>query len=376
LTRAIVLGAGVMGTAFTLPMSDNGMDVALVGTHLDRGLVSGMEAGRVHGKLKAQIGENVTVFQDTDMGTAFAEPADLVVVGVSTPGIDWAIEHLARFMRGTPPILLLTKGIAETKDRIETLPDYCAREFARLGKPHGPFGGVGGPCIAGELAVRRFTSAVVGLTDMREAARWANALSTAYYRLRPTADVTGLEICAALKNFFAIGVSVMAGRASGDIAVNSAGMHNATASLFNQAVDELRLICAAGGGNPLTATGLAGLGDLHVTCQAGRNSKLGRLLGAGASYSEAMAGPLAGETVEGTLVANALRAPLAVYENRGLLGRDDLPLVHAIIDAVASDRPLEVDWAALHRQPAVFAAGQGGQPSASNSGDDIVRHDT
>lgn len=348
MTRVIVLGAGVMGTAFTLPMSDRGMDVRLVGTHLDRELVAAMKDHRLHPKLRAAIGENVAVFDDTEMVEAFEGAADLVVIGVSTPGVDWAVDRLAEHMRGKPAILMLTKGIAATKDRIETLPDYCARAFYHRGKLHGTIGGVGGPCIAGELAVRRPTTAVLGLPDIQDAENWSDAIATPYYQLRATADLAGLEICAALKNFYAIGVSVMAGRATGDIPQNGAGMHNATASLFNQAVDEMRVIAEAGGGLASSATGLAGLGDLHVTCQAGRNSRLGRLLGAGASYAEAMSGPLAGETVEGTLVAEALREPLLAYERSEVLPRGGIPLAWAIIEAVTRNKPLDLDWASLH----------------------------
>ncbi len=344
MTRVIVLGAGVMGTAITLPMSDNGLTVRLVGTHLDRELISGMKANRVHGRLRAPIGDNVTAFQDAEMAAGFAEPANLIIVGVSTPGVDWAIDRLAEHMRGTPPILMLTKGIATTTDRIEILPDYCARAFARLGKAHGLIGGVGGPCIAGELAVRRQTASIACFRDAALAKHWAEVISTGYYQLRSTEDVRGLEVCAALKNFYAIGVSVPSGEATRSVAPNGAGLHNATAALFNQAVDELQLLADLAGGNARTAIGLAGLGDLHVTCQAGRNSRLGKLLGTGMRYSDAMGGPLTGETVEGTLVAAALAAPLKTYEKQGRITRGDLPLAWAIIEAVTENKPFAADW--------------------------------
>ncbi len=349
MTRAIVLGAGVMGTAITLPMSDNGISVHLVGTHLDRALVASMRDSGVHPKLRTRIGGNVRVFQDTEMAEAFAEHTDLVVIGVSTPGIEWAVGKLASHMRGAPPILMLTKGIANAADRIEVLPDYCAREFERLGKPHGPIGGVGGPCIAGELAVRRLTASIAGFRDAALARRWATALTTPYYHLRSTGDLTGLEVCAALKNFYAIGVSVPSGQAAQAAAENGAGMNNTTASLFNQAVGELQALAALAGGQAETATGLAGLGDLHVTCQAGRNSRLGNLMGGGLTFRQAMDGPLAGETVEGTLVAQALAEPLRLYEKQGLIAQDALPLARSIIGSILQDRLVEPDWRVLHR---------------------------
>lgn len=215
MTRAIILGAGVMGTSFGLPLSDRGMEVNLVGTHLDRDPVAAMQQNRVHPRLRAEIGERIRVFDDRDIVRAFANVPDLIVVGISTPGVDWAVETLAEHMKGTPPLVMLTKGIAEGPDGIEILPDFMARRFRALGRRHGPIGAVGGPCIAGELAVRRDTTAIIGFREPGQARRWASEIATPYYTLRHTGDLVGLEICAALKNFYAIGVSVSAGRAEG-----------------------------------------------------------------------------------------------------------------------------------------------------------------
>lgn len=348
MTRVIILGAGVMGTAFAMPLSDRGMNVHLVGTHLDRELVAGMQATRHHARLRAEIGQKVTVHDDHAIADAFQDPADLVIIGISTPGVGWATEQLARHMHGMPPIVMLTKGIGENPQQVDILPDVVAEGLRKAGTPHGPIGAVGGPCIAGELAVRRDTTAIIAFREPGLAERWAAAITTDYYQLRPTEDLVGVEVCAALKNFYAIGVSVPQGQAEVEPASNAAGKHNATASLFNQAVGELAAIVAASGGRAETAFGLAGLGDLHVTCQAGRNSKLGRLLGGGLTYSQAMSGPLAGETVEGTLVAGSLKAPLAALAASGRLPARSVPLAHAIVEAVTGDGKMRADWTAYH----------------------------
>jgi len=347
--RVVVLGAGVMGTAFCLPLSDRGMDVRLVGTHLDRELVSMMRQTRVHPRLKAEIGANITVFQDHEMSAAFDGSADLIVGGISTPGIDWAIDVLADHVSGTPPIVMLTKGIGPTADHVETLPAHMERSFAGKGFSHGPIGAIGGPCIAGELAVRRQTAAIIGFSDIELAKDWAQVISTPYYQLRFTDDLIGLEICAALKNFYAIGVSSPVGVAETQPALNGAACHNAVSSLFNQAILELARIVSASGGRTETAYGLAGMGDLHVTCQAGRNSRLGRMMGAGMRYRDAMAGPLKGETVEGTLVAAALVEPLKSLRMKSRVALDDLPLADAIIRAIKADAPIAVRAESLHQ---------------------------
>lgn len=347
MARILVLGAGVMGTAITAPMADRGAEVRLVGTHLDRTIVSALRETGVHPRLRAPIADRVTAFDDREMADAFAAPLDLVVVGVSTPGIEWAAERLVEHTPPTAPIVLLTKGIDVSEGVVAMLPDLVVRRLDAAGRPHGPVGGIGGPCIAGELAVRRETASVIGFADRHLAEIWAERLSTGYYQLRPTDDLVGLEICAALKNFYAIGVGTAAGRLADNPAVNGAAVNNATASLFTQAVAELAAIVDVCGGRPDSVHGLPGTGDLHVTCQAGRNARLGNLLGSGMRYGAAMAGPLAGETVEGTLVALALSKVLE--RSIGPLSELALPLTRAIISAIDEDAPFITPWWTMHR---------------------------
>jgi glycerol-3-phosphate dehydrogenase (NAD(P)+) len=338
-----------MGTAITLPMGDRDAEIRLVGTHLDRDIVAAMKETRTHPRLRAPIHDRVRPYDDREMAAAFADPPDLVVVGVSTPGIDWAADRLVDHLAAPCPIVLLTKGIDAETTGIGMLPDFVTRRLAEAGCRHGPIGGIGGPCIAGELAVRRQSSCVIGFSDWALAAEWGERLSTDYYQLRPTDDVMGLEICAALKNFYAIGVGTAAGALAGQPAVNGASLHNAAAGLFTQALLELAIIVRAAGGRDDSVHGLPGTGDLHVTCQAGRNARLGNLLGSGMRYSEAMAGPLAGETVEGTLVARTLAGILNRLDRPAALTTDALPLTTAIIEAVTTDAPFAARWPMFHQ---------------------------
>jgi glycerol-3-phosphate dehydrogenase (NAD(P)+) len=329
-------------------MGDRGADIRLVGTHIDREIVATMRATRMHPRLRAPIHERVVPIDDREMAAAFADPLDLVVVGVSTPGIGWAADRLAEHLAGDCPILLLTKGIDAETEGVGMLPDFVARKLSAAGRPHGPVGGIGGPCIAGELAVRRETASVVGFTDRALAADWAGRLTTPYYQLRATDDLVGLEICAALKNFFAIAVGAAAGSLANRPAPNGALLHNAAASLFTQSLAELATVVDAVGGRAATVRGLPGTGDLFVTCQAGRNARLGSLLGSGMRFSEIMAGPLAGETVEGTLVARTLGEILRRPERQPGLSFEGLPLASAVITSVATDAPFAPAWDRFH----------------------------
>ena len=113
-------------------------------------------------------------------------------------------------------------------------------------------------------------------------------VSAPYYHVRPSADVVGVEACAALKNLVVMAVGAVMGQLEivGD-AANGARMHNAAAAVFSQALGELEHLVHALGGRVETVLGLAGAGDLFVTCQGGRNGRMGRLLGRGLRYREA-----------------------------------------------------------------------------------------
>jgi glycerol-3-phosphate dehydrogenase (NAD(P)+) len=209
---------------------------------------------------------------------------------------------------------------------------------------------VAGPCIAGELAALRDTSVVIAGEDDALVERTIALLGAPFYHARACADVIGVEICAAFKNFFAIGVGWSAGALERNgPALNGAFMHNVSAGLFTQALTELGLLVEAFGGEASTAMGLAGVGDLYVTCLAGRNSRLGRWLGLGLTYSEAKATHMPSETIEGADLARAASPVLEDAWRQDRLPAERMPLARAIVDAICRDRPLTLEWAAFHR---------------------------
>lgn len=345
MATALVLGAGVMGSAFTLPLADAGCAVRLVGTHLDTELVDGVNRDRVHPRLGAPLPAAVRAFRHDALATALDDAVDLVVLGVSSAGIDWAIERLRPLLARPRPILLLTKGLAADGRRIGILPEPVE---AALGCPTGA---VGGPCIAGELAVRRDTSVVVSFRDRALVDRVLGMVAAPYYHARASLDLVGTEVCAAFKNFFALAIGAPQGLLDvAEPAVNEARMHNLAAALFDQALLELGRLNAALGGRPESVFGLAGVGDLYVTVQGGRNSRMGRLLGAGWVYSRAKAERMAADTVEGAELALAVGPTLDAMLAEGLLRPDDLPLTGAIMRAIREDEPLVIPWRAFHHR--------------------------
>ena len=356
MATALVLGAGVMGSAFTLPLADAGTAVRLVGTHLDTGLIDAVRATAVHPRLKAPLPDRVRTFHHHELATALDDSVELVVLGVSSAGIPWAVDRLRPLLAHKRPVLLLTKGLVADGRRIDILPRPVE---AALGCPTGA---VGGPCIAGELAVRRPTATVVSFQDPALIERVLALTEAPYYHARASLDLVGTEVCAAFKNFMALGIGAASGMADASgPAVNGAVMHNPAAGLFAEALLELGRLNEALGGAASSVHGLAGTGDLYVTVQGGRNSRMGRLLGAGWVYSSAKAERMALDTVEGAELALAVGPTLRAMIADERLRAQELPLTLAILDAIGDDRPLVIPWPAFHRQ---------GDPGESNHAKD------
>ena len=125
--------------------------------------------------------------------------ADLVVLGVSSPGVVWAADMLGPLLDQNVPVLLLTKGLAADGRDLDILP-----EIFRSALPANVGGSVrvmalGGPSIARELAARRHTSVVLTGSDRQALEKTARLLRTPYYHVWTSTDIVGVEACVALK---------------------------------------------------------------------------------------------------------------------------------------------------------------------------------
>lgn len=343
-----ILGAGVMGSAMAMPAGAQGHRVALVGTHLDEAIVRSVAGNGHHPRLGVALPAAVTAHHWAAFSDVMAGAPDLLILGVASAGVEWAISRIVESVRRPLPVLMITKGLAPAGDTIEVLPAIVRREVkARLGLDL-PVMAIGGPCIAGELAAGRDTSVVVTGDDPALLAHTIGLLRTGFYHARPSADMVGVEVCAAFKNFYALAVGWAGGRLERQgKAGNGALMHNLAAGLFTQALAEMAILVTALGGERETVAGLAGAGDLYVTCLAGRNSRMGRLLGLGHRYGEAKAAHMAADTVEGAELALALGPTLERMLTLGRLPAERMPVLRAVLDAVCHDQPLAIDVADL-----------------------------
>jgi glycerol-3-phosphate dehydrogenase (NAD(P)+) len=344
-----ILGAGVMGSAMTLPAADRGHDVRLVGTHLDSEIIDSVKQSGRHTRLNVRLPQSVTAYHDTQFAEALGTDTDLILLGVSSAGVGWAIDRLCETLTKPVPVVMITKGMHPEGDSIIPLPDRVHAEVKRRKGLDLTIAAVGGPCIAGELAVRRPTGIVITSRTQGFAEKLCAMLTTDYYQPRPSADLPGVEICAAFKNFFAIAVGYAAGaRENMPETENSAMNHNAAAILFDQAIRELMILTRHAGGTDESVWGMPGAGDLYVTCQAGRNSRLGQNLGRGLSYREVKAGPMKADTVEGAELGVMVAPALKAMMNKGKLDREKLPLTSALLKTLTEDQPLTIPWDRFH----------------------------
>ena len=344
-----MLGAGMMGSTLCVPMADRGHDIRLVGTHLDREIIAGLRRDRVHVKMGQALPENIRFFDCEELPEAM-DGAEALCLGVSSAGVDWAGEQTAPYVRPGLPVISVTKGLRFDGESFQFLPDVLASHWPEAVRGAVHPGAVVGPCIAGELAHRVETCVAFVGRDGGTMRQLADLIRTDYYHIRPSTDLVALEVCAALKNAYALavgfgrGINERSGRGAGSVA-----MHNHEAAVFAQAALEMARFVALLGGDPWAAAGLPGVGDLFVTCQGGRTSRLGRWLGLGLDLEEAIE-KMAGATLEALDIIRVIDSALPVLEAGGRLGGDELPLMRHLCDMVVRGECVGVPFASFFKR--------------------------
>jgi glycerol-3-phosphate dehydrogenase (NAD(P)+) len=341
----VIIGAGFMGTAVAWPLSDNGHQVRLVGTHLDGEIIRSCLEKGYHPKLRRDLPANVQPCFVEQLGEALGG-VEFIVSGVNSLGVHWIGRALGPLLRAEATIIAVTKGLeVQPGHNPRILPDVLREELPAAWRDRVALAAIGGPCIAGELAGRRQTCVVFTSRDEAALRRLRDLFQTSYYHIRLSTDIFGIEICAALKNAYTLAVGFAGGmleRAGGSDAAD-AGMHNLAAALFAASAREMSRIVTLMGGGPENVIGLPGVGDQFVTCVGGRTIRMGRLLGKGLTYSQAHR-EMAGETLEGVYIVQQLAQALPVWEAQGLLGRDELPLTRLLIRVVTQEAPVEIPF--------------------------------
>jgi glycerol-3-phosphate dehydrogenase (NAD(P)+) len=330
--RIAILGAGAMGSALATPLRAAGWDVALWGTWLDDHLLEACRAGRPHPRTDVPLADGTQLFDSDRLGEAL-EGADLAVIAVASVGV---IEVARRALPGLTrarAVLLTSKGFSPTEDgRVRLLPEALRDLASEHGAELPPVVAVGGPCKANEVAAGRWTATIFGCSDRAVAEEVARTVRTDAYRADVTDDEPGVEICAPMKNVYAIALGLADGLQERD----DLPYHDLKAATFARALREMMVLSELVGARPETATGLAGAGDLEVTGLSGRNKVYGSRIGRGEQPTAALDAMAAAEqTVEGVPAARLARD---LVDQRDASAWDALPLLRAVL-AILDDEP-------------------------------------
>ncbi len=343
----VILGAGVMASALTNPVRDNGHEVRLVGTHLDDEVIDRIKADGVHPRLGVALDSQVKPYYFIEAAAAF-DGADVVMVGVNSFGIDWIGEQLTHLLSPGQKVLVVTKGLqAEADGTLRILPHVLQRKVGAIADQV-TWTAIVGPCIAGELAVRRPSCVVFAGEDTASIEYLAGLYRTDYYHVWTSTDFVGHEVGAATKNVFAFA----AGFADGLLATEGKQPHpyvlfNFSAAIFAQGAREIHQYIQLIGGDPATTLGLGGVGDMFVTSMGGRNVRAGGYVGRGVPFSEVREVHMKGITLEGVAAIGVIGAALEKLTERGVIAATDFPLTRFLYSVVAHDNSLDVPWSSF-----------------------------
>ena len=337
--KIVIIGAGSMGTAFAYPCYDNKFEVNIVGTHLENNSIDELNKSHFHLGLNQEVIKSIKFFKHDSINDVFENKPDLVVIGVSSKGINWISEELNKVSKNKelPDLLMLTKGLSINGKKYELLVNKLKRLLLEKGIKNINLSAVGGPCLASGLANRVHSSVVIANKNLDTAKSLSKMLSTDYYHISSSSDVVGVEVCAAIKNIF----SMIIGAAPGLNKIKNKDnlFLNTSAALVKQSIYEMEVFTEFLKGKKETVKGLAGLGDLYVSAAGGRNSKMGSFIGEGIIYSEAKKTKMPNVTIEGAELIFEIGKKVKEDFNE-----KKLPLMISLIDAILEDKILKINW--------------------------------
>jgi glycerol-3-phosphate dehydrogenase (NAD(P)+) len=344
MSKIVIIGAGAMGTAFAIPCLDNNHDTNIIGTHLENDFIDNVKANkRLHPGLNTNIPEGVNLIKYENFDSILNSNVDIIVLGISSKGIEWVAEQLSRCYKDKklPNLLMLTKGLSIHNNNYELLVHKLERLLSEKGIKESSISAIGGPCLATGLANKVHSSIIVANKDMSVAKKIASMVSTNYYHTSYSDDLNGIEVSAAIKNIFSMAVGAAKGMCSNNVSeeIREKNYLNTASALIKQSIQEMEIFVEHLKGKKETVKGLAGLGDLYVSSGGGRNSKMGSYIGAGMTFSEAKKSKMEKVTVEGADLA--IEIGKKVNED---FDKKKLPLMLGMINAIINDKKLELDW--------------------------------
>jgi glycerol-3-phosphate dehydrogenase (NAD(P)+) len=291
-----VVGGGSWGTALAAHLARLGHAVPL--WMLEADIAKSINDRQENPIFLPSVRLPATLRATTDLADAVSE-AQLVVSAVPSAYCRPVFRQLRPLLRSDALIVSATKGLE--RDSLKRMSEVAADEI-----PQHTFSVLSGPSFAREVAEQKPTAVVVASAELERAETVQRHFSSAAFRVYTSADVVGVELGGALKNVIAIAAGIVQGMDLG---------HNALAALITRGLAEITRLAVASGARAETLSGLAGLGDLVLTCTGGlsRNRQVGLSLAQGKPLNEALAQKqMVAEGVFTTSAACALAARMRV----------------------------------------------------------------
>ncbi|MBZ9598321.1 MULTISPECIES: NAD(P)H-dependent glycerol-3-phosphate dehydrogenase [Streptomyces] len=313
--KATVFGTGSWGTAFAIVLADAGCEVTLWGRRSE--VVDAINTGRTNPDYFPDVELPANIRATGDPAEA-AAGADFTVLAVPSQTLRDNLAAWAPLLAPDTVLVSLMKGIelGTAKRMSEVIEEVAKVPAERIAV-------VTGPNLAAEIAARQPAASVVACVDEAVAQRLQAACHTAYFRPYTSTDVIGCELGGAVKNVIGLAVGIADGMGLGD---------NTKGSLITRGLAEATRLGVAMGADPLTFSGLAGLGDLVATCSSplSRNHTFGTNLGRGMTLEETIA--VTKQTAEG------VKSCQSVADLAGRHGVD-MPITETVVDIVHHGKP-------------------------------------
>lgn len=270
--RAAVIGAGAFGTALSNVLASNCEQVRLWGR--EQALMNTINERHENATYLAGIPVAQNVFATANMAEAL-DGAELVVSAAPSQVTRQVMKNAAPYLPKHVPIVTVSKGIENDTlmTMTEVMEDVLPEDF------HPYLAVLSGPSFAKELARRMPTVVTIASHWEKVAVRCQASLATETFRSYTSRDVVGVQMGGALKNVIAIATGIADGLGFG---------HNARAAIITRGLAEITRMAVRRGANPLTLSGLSGIGDLVLTCTGdlSRNRRVGLALGQGKKLDE------------------------------------------------------------------------------------------
>ena len=330
--RIGIIGAGAWGTALAMVARRAGCRVTLWAHEAE--VVDAINRDHENPIFLPGVALDPAIAATGDLAE-LAGAADALLLVTPAQFLRATAERLASALPADPPLVICSKGIEQGTTALmsEVLADTL---------PGHPVAVLAGPTFAAEVARGLPTAVTLACADTAAGEALVAALGTSYFRPYLSGDVIGAEIGGAIKNVLAIACGIAHGRAFGD---------NARAALITRGLAEMTRLAVAKGARPQTMMGLAGLGDLTLTCTStqSRNYSLGEALGRGEQLADIMASRRS--VAEGVFSAEAV---VALGETVGV----EMPIAEAVDSVLNRGATVDAAIAGLLTRP--FRAESGG----------------